>query len=130
MFTDFDKLLDEYNEVQRILETPCSDIPELIQERGSELAVRLSRSVVMLADAKYILNERKETELLKILDEINKHKYSSKIQNALLDSICKKEKYLVDLLERQNAAITHNIDWCRTLMSNARAEMQMTGFQK
>ena len=37
----------------------------------------------------------------------------------------KEEQYLVDWCERINRTATHQLEWCRTLIAKARAEMAL-----
>jgi hypothetical protein len=46
--------------------------------------------------------------------------------NAIIKSLCKQEQYLVDWCERTNRSATHQLDWARTVISKAKAEMQYT----
>ena len=52
------------------------------------------------------------------------------MQNALLDSIAEEEAFLVDTLDRLNAAATHQLDALRTLLSYEREGLRLnkTGY--
>lgn len=124
---EFDKLMKEATEMQSFLEITMSDNPQEVIERGNDLVVYLSRSAKMLADAKLILNKQKQAETMNIVrDFIIDKKLSAKVQNALIDGLCRDIQYLVDWLERMNAAITHQLDWCRSVVSKNKEEMRLT----
>ena len=93
--------------------------------------VYLNRSGEMLADAKKLLRKKKSTEISNTIIAIAKEQcLSAKEQNALLDSIAEEESYLVDRLDRLNAACTHQLDALRTLLSYEKEAMRLnkTGY--
>ena len=110
---------------------PCFSFPsgEEVEEavvRGNDLAVYIARTGKLLADAKYHLNEKKKSEVFDTLRETaSRAKATSKAVNAIIDSLCKEEQYLVDWCERLNRAATHQLEWCRTVISKAKAEMTL-----
>ncbi len=120
-----EQILKEAIEIDSFLQETMSEMAEEAVMRGNDLAVYIARTGKMLADAKYHLSEAKKDEVLDVLRETAKNaKATSKATNALIDSICKEEQYLVDWCERLNRSATHQLDWCRTLIAKARAEMQ------
>lgn len=130
IITPFSQLISEAEEIQEYLEEDISgfsDNPELIKERGDKLAVIISRTGNMLADAKYHLNELQEEEVMKAIEEILLDaKLSAKVQNALIDTICKHERLLVDRIEQLNKSAKYQIEWCRSRLSMAKEEMNNT----
>lgn len=127
LITDKFQLQTECLQYDSFLNSEISDDMYAVTDRGCRLAVIISRTGKMLADAKYWLNERKRVEVLEVISQIKDNKLSSKIQNALIDSICKEEQYIVDWCERLNRSATHQLDWCRTLISKAKEEMRLNG---
>lgn len=122
-----EQILKEAIEIDSFLQTTMSEMAEEAVMRGNDLAVYIARTGKMLADAKYHLSEAKKDEVLDVLRETAKNaKATSKATNALIDSICKEEQYLVDWCERLNRSATHQLDWCRTLIAKAREEMRLT----
>lgn len=125
MITSKEDLLNEAYRIQDFLNIPISENPEEAVQRGNDLAACLARTTKMLADAKYHLNTSSKTDIFDILKEAAKQAGATPTAiNRLVKSASKEEQYLVDLIERLNAACTHQIDWCRTLLSKAKAEMQ------
>lgn len=122
-----EQILKEAIEIDSFLQETMSEMVEEAVMRGNDLAVYIARSGKMLADAKYHLNTAKKDEVLDVLRETAKNaKATSKATNALIDSICKEEQYLVDWCERLNRSATHQLDWCRTLISKAKEEMRLS----
>ena len=94
--------------------------------RGNDLAVYVARSGKLLADAKYWLNEAMNSETMKTLAETAKNaKATATAINALVNSLCREERYLVDWCERCNRTATHQLSWCVTVISKAKEEMKM-----
>lgn len=122
-----EQILKEAIEIDSFLQETMSEMAEEAVMRGNDLAVYIARTGKMLADAKYHLSEAKKDEVLDALRETAKNaKATSKATNALIDSICKEEQYLVDWCERLNRSATHQLDWCRTLISKAKEEMRLS----
>lgn len=105
--------------------TMSEDVQEAVQ-RGNDLAVYIARTGKLLADAKYHLNGKKKSEVFDTLRETaSQAGATSKAVNAIIDSLCKEEQYLVDWADRVNKACVHNIDWCRTIVSKQKEEMRL-----
>lgn len=118
-------------EISDYLNTTCSNNPIEIQERISVIMVYMNRSGEMLADAKRMLRMKKSEEIQNTILQIARENcLSAKVQNALLDSIAEKEAFLVDRLDRLNAACVHQLDALRTLLSYEKESMRLnrTGY--
>jgi uncharacterized protein (UPF0210 family) len=125
------QLKQESFDIQAYLEITCSNDPEEMKERISNLMVYMSRSGEMLAQAKKILRSKKTSEIQNTIISIAKAAHlSASVQNALLDSICEEESYLVDWIERINRGCTHQIDALRSLLSYEKEGMRVnkTGY--
>lgn len=128
---DIEGIRNEAQQIQEFLEITMSDNPQEVIERGNDLQVYIARTGKLLADAKYILNDQKRHETMDIIrDFIIDQKLSAKVQNALIDGLCKEEQYLVDWIDRLNAACTHQLDWCRSVNSKNKEEMRLTNIGK
>lgn len=128
---DIKEIRNEAQQIQEFLEITMSDNPQEVIERGNDLQVYMARTGKLLADAKYILNDQKRHETMNIIrDFIIDQKLSAKVQNALIDGLCKEEQYLVDWIDRLNAACTHQLDWCRSVNSKNKEEMRLTNIGK
>ena len=127
IITPFARLIDECREIDAYMGVTPSDNIEEIVERGNSLVVYVARTGKMLADAKYHLNVIRKAEIMDILNIIIPEKLSAKVQNALIDSVAREQQYLVDWCERLNRAAVHQLDWCRTVISKSKTEMQYLG---
>ena len=124
-------MFEEAQKIQDYLEISCSNEPEEIKQRISDLQVFLARSGNMLAEAKKELRKKKTSEISKTIIDIAKTQFlSSKAQNALVDSIAEDEAFLVDWLERINRSCTHQIDALRSLLSYEKESLRLnnTGY--
>lgn len=127
--TPKDRIFNELTDIDGFLNITMSENPEEALQRGNDLTAYIARTGKLLADAKYHLNESKNSEVMETLRETAKNaKATAKAVNALVDSICREEQYLVDWCERANRAATHQLSWCVTVISKAKEEMKMAGF--
>jgi hypothetical protein len=125
--TPFDQLLEEAQQIQAYCEITPSDSPEEITGRIRETGVYIARTGKMLADAKYHLNRKRRDELMDLIEKILSEKQlSAKVQNALIDSLCRQEQYLVDWIERLNRAATHQQDALRSLISYEKEHLRIS----
>ncbi|WP_455674777.1 hypothetical protein [Phocaeicola sp.] len=128
LITDKEQIYKELTDIDSFLNITMSEEAAEAVQRGNDLAVYVARSGKLLADAKYWLNEAKKTEAMQTLEQTAKmNKVPAKAVNAIIDSLCKEEQYLVDWCERCNRTATHQLSWCVTVISKAKAEMQMSG---
>lgn len=129
IITPFEKLIAEAEEIQEFLDRgiDVNDNPEIIKETGDKLSSIISRTGNMLADAKYHLNEMMKDETMKLIEgTLLEAKLSAKVQNSLIDSICKFERLLVDKIEQLNKTAKYQIEWCRSRLSMAKEELNNT----
>lgn len=126
--TPFEDLYNEAESIQSFLEITMSEDASEAQLRGNELMVYIARTGKMKADAKYRLNTKKQSEVMETLRQVAKGTpyATSKAVNAMIDSLCKEEEFLYDMIERLNRTSTHQYEWCRTLISAAKAEFLLT----
>jgi hypothetical protein len=122
------QILDELTNIDSFLNmTMSEDATEAVQ-RGNDLAVYVARSGKLLADSKYWLNEAMKSEVMQTLVDTAKNaKATATAINALVNSLCREERYLVDWCERCNRTATHQLSWCVTVISKAKEEMKMSG---
>ena len=119
---------DECGQYQAFLEEPLSEEVETVIQKGNELAVIISKTGKMLTDAKRDLNEKMQSEVMDALRKIaNETPFAtSRTVNALIDSLCREERFMVDWIERINKSATHTLEYCRTLISLAKQEKYST----
>ena len=98
--------------------TPIDKISNELAAIDSYLNITMSEEVH--------LNGKKKSEVFDTLRETaSRAGATSKAVNAIIDSLCKDEQYLVDWCERLNRTATHQLEWCRTVISKAKAEMAL-----
>ena len=123
-----EEILQELQTIDDFLNITMSEQPEEAVARGNDLAVYIARTGKLLADAKHHLNEKMKDQVFENLRVAGKEtKTTATAINAIIKSLCKEEQYLVDWCERQNRSATHQLEWCRSVLSKARAEMQYMG---
>lgn len=122
---------EEAQQIQDYLDIECSENPEEVLERIRAIMPYISRTAFMLAEAKKALRRKKASEISNTIINIAKEQcLSAKVQNTLIDSIAEEEAYLVDWLDRLNAAATHQVDALRSILSYEREQLRInkTGY--
>lgn len=115
----------ELETMQIFLEMPITEELSAAIDRGNDLAVLIARSGYIMADTKRTLNEKLQGDIMEALRNIAKETpfATSRTVNALIDSLCREERYLFDWAERINKTATHQLEYIRTLISLAKQEM-------
>jgi energy-converting hydrogenase Eha subunit C len=117
---------EEAQKIQEYLDITVSSDPAELVDRIAMLMTYMSRSGEMFAKAKKDLRDKKTTEISRTIMAIAKEQcLSATVQNALLDSICEDEAFMVDWLERINRTCTHQIDGLRSLLSYEKEQMRL-----
>ena len=120
------QILQELTVIDTFLNITMSESADEAQQRGNDLNVYVARTGKLLADAKYWLNMAKNAEVIETLKITAKSaSATAKAVNALIDSICREEQYMVDWCERSNRTATHQLSWCVTVISKAKEEMKL-----
>jgi len=129
LITSKEQMLQELTDIDNYLNMTMSENAEEAVLRGNDLAVYVARTGKLLADAKYWLNQAMNSETMKTLAETAKStKVTATAVNALVNSLCREERYLVDWCERCNRTATHQLSWCVTVISKAKEEMKLGRF--
>lgn len=119
-----EQIKNECLDIQKYLETTLSESGEEAVQRGNDLIVYLARTSFLLAEAKNMyackINSDLMKQLIKQFDEIPV--LTSKAINLITESVARDEKYLVNWIDRLNSTCTHQLDWCRTIVSKAKSE--------
>lgn len=126
IISDYMDLISETEKIQQFTDEEYEHIedPQSLVKRGDKLSAYVSRTGVMFSDAKYYLNEAKKDEIIKAIKKIIECEYlSAKVQNSLIDSICKEKQKLVDQIEQLNKTCKYQLEWCRSKLSMAKEEM-------
>ena len=122
--TPFDALMREANEMQKYLDETTSEQINDVLERGEMLAGILSRSGKMVADAEYHRDNFQKSEIVGILKDTVKLSLPALVMKQLVESACKDYNYLCKRCESINRTAVHQLDWCRTVISNAKSERE------
>ena len=124
-------IADELTAIDSFLNITQGEDMEEAVIRGNDLAVYVARSGKLLADAKYHLNEKMKDDIFQVLEKTAKQAGATATAiNGIVKSLCKNEQYLVDWAERTNRSATHQLDWCRTLISKGKEEMRLAGMHR
>ncbi|WP_298118065.1 hypothetical protein [Flavobacterium sp.] len=116
-----EQIVAELKIIQSVIDVEMNeDIQEAI-DRGNYCSAQLARTGKLLADAKIIRDRKLSSEVVTNLKKVVALPAST--ANKYVDALCFEENYLVNWCERVNRSCTHQLDWCRTLISKAKAEM-------
>ena len=126
LITKIEDIKFELEAIQQFLEISISEDMAEVEQRGNELVVYMARSGKLLADAKYHRDEKLNSAIVEELKKILQLAPST--ANKYIDALTKEENYLVSWSERVNRTCTHQIDWCRTLISKAKEEMRVSSY--
>jgi hypothetical protein len=117
----------ELLEMQTFLELPFDDSnPQSIVDRANYLEQIMARSGKLLADSEYHRDAfLSGTITATIKEALNEAKWPTAIINKKVDAMCMDYTYLCKWSDRVNRAATHSHQFCITLISKMKAEMQM-----
>lgn len=116
-----EQISKELKIIQSVIDIEMNeDIQEAV-DRGNYCAAQLARTGKLLADAKIHRDRKLTSEVVANLKKVIVLPAST--ANKYVDAMCFDENYLVNWCERVNRSCTHQLDWCRTLISKAKAEM-------
>ena len=122
MVTPFEDINKELEEIQDFLElTQSEDITEAVY-RGNDLAVYMARSGKLLADAKIHRDTKLNSEVMQNIKSLISLPASS--ANKFIETLTRDENHLVCWADRLNASCSRQLEWCRTIISKGKAEMQ------
>lgn len=120
-------LLKECADIQAFLDITCSeDITEIIA-RGNDLSAYIARTGKMVADSEYHRDVLLQSSSMALLKEVGKKYVPATTINKLIDAACKDANYLCKWTDRLNRTATHQLDWCRTMISKIKEEMKYSG---
>lgn len=122
--TELEDIMSELTEIQSILEVELSESPQEIIDRGNYCTAQMARTSKLLSDAKMHKDRKLSNHIIAEMKKIAG--LPALTSNKFVDALCADENYIVNWAERLNRACTHQIDWCRTLISKAKAEQGRT----
>ncbi|MDR3271932.1 MAG: hypothetical protein LBT29_00415 [Flavobacteriaceae bacterium] len=122
----FNEIQQELQKMQDFLEITMSEEASEAVQRGNDLAVYMARSGKLVADAKYHRDHKLRSETVSQLKEIIKLPPSVAVK--FIDSLMEEENRIFTWTERINRTCTHQLEWCRTVISKAKEEMRNFNF--
>ena len=127
IITPYDDLKKEVEEIQAFAEITVSEDMAEVVNRGNDIVVYIARTGKMQADARYHLEVKRKGGALHVVSQLMEGvKMSATVQNALINSLSAEELSLYESIERLNRTCTHQLEWCRTLISKAKEEMRLS----
>ena len=123
---NLDQIETEAMDIDAFLNVSCSEDLNEAAYRGNELSVFMARTGKLLADAKYWQDIAIHENTLLV-----KETYKSMpptIQKKLIESMSKKENFMVTWIDRLNRTCTHQQQFMITLISKGKEEMKLAGY--
>jgi hypothetical protein len=120
-----DELKIKADKMQSFLEQKSSDQEEGLIDRLELLQVLLAQSGNYLAEAKYLLDLRKNDSITQSLKEALAGDWSTTIIHKKIDALCREENFLVNRFDRINSSAVHQIDALRSILSYRKAQMNL-----
>jgi hypothetical protein len=120
-----DELKIKADKMQSFLEQKSSDQEEGLIDRLELLQVLLAQSGNYLAEAKYLLDQRKNDSITQSLKDALAGDWSTTIIHKKIDALCREENFLVNRFDRINSSAVHQIDALRSILSYRKAQMNL-----
>ncbi len=121
--------MNELEKYQAYLDTPLPSIPSDIERRGNHLSVIISRTGQMYADYRRQYLGVKKTEIFQLLEKAGEEYGASKTAiNELIKAAARDEEHLMIWAERINKTAAKQLEWCRSLLSYAKAEISSSKY--
>ena len=121
LITSMSQITAELQDIQNFIEETMSEDPNEAVLRGNDLSVYMARTGKLLADAKYHRDKKLRSEIVSQIKEMVK--LAPSVATKFTDTLVERESYLMNWAERSNRSCTHQLEWCRTIISKAKAEM-------
>lgn len=121
LITSMSQITVELQDIQNFIEETMSEDPNEAVLRGNDLSVYMARTGKLLADAKYHRDKKLRSEIVSQIKEMVK--LAPSVATKFTDTLVERESYLMNWAERSNRSCTHQLEWCRTIISKAKAEM-------
>ena len=124
--TPLEEIDKEINLFQELLTTtPSEEIIE-IENRGNDLINYLARSSKLLADVKYLRDEKLNSEFITEMKAILE--LSPSVANKYINTICKVENMYINRLTEQRKDMEKAFEWNRSLYSKLKEEFKYNHF--
>lgn len=114
-------ILTELVEIQDYLQGTMSEDAQEAVVRGNDLAVYMARTGKLVADSKYHRDQKLRSEMIKEYQKLLE--FPASVAVKYTETLIENENYAMTWATRLNASCTHQLEWCRTVISKAKAEM-------
>ena len=121
LITSSEDIKKELTDIQNFLEMTMSEDAQEAVVRGNDLSVYMARTGKLVADSKYHRDQKLRSEMIKEYQKLLD--FPASVAVKYTDTLVENETYLMTWATRLNASCTHQLDWCRTIISKAKAEM-------
>ena len=121
LVTSVENIKSELQEIQNFLEITMSEDANETVLRGNDLAVYMARTGKLVADSKIHKEQKLRSDMIQEYKKLLELPASVAVKYT--DTLVENETYLLTWATRLNASCTHQLDWCRTIISKAKAEM-------
>ena len=121
----YEALNNKAIKMQNFLEQKASDQEEGLIDRLELLQVLLAQSGNCLAEAKFLLDVRKNDSITQSLKEALAGDWSTTIIHKKIDALCREENFLVNRFDRINSTAVRQIDALRSILSYRKAQMTL-----
>lgn len=105
--------------IQDTIDVPCAQEPQALMERLNELCSLLATSAQTVASYQHHV----ETEMFTAIQEAHRQEYAPSMAKVFAEGRCAEIRAEMKLSERQNAAIVHQIDSVRSILSFTKQEL-------
>lgn len=122
LITSSEDIKKELTDIQNFLEITMSEDANEAVVRGNDLSVYMARTGKLVADAKHHRDQKLRSEMIKEYQKLLD--FPASVAVKYTETLVENETYLMTWATRLNASCTHQLDWCRTIISKAKAEMQ------
>jgi len=122
---NYEELRAKADKMQTFLEQKPSDQEEGLIDRLELLQILMAQSGELLANAKYLLDIRKNDSITQSLKEALAGDWSTTIIHKKIDALCREENFLVNRFDRINSSAVHQIDALRSILSYRKAQMNL-----
>ena len=122
---NYEELKAKADKMQTFLEQKPSDQEEGLIDRLELLQILMAQSGDCLANAKYLLDMRKNDSITQSLKDALAGDWSTTIIHKKIDALCREENFLVNRFDRINSSAVHQIDALRSILSYRKAQMQL-----
>lgn len=112
------------------LQTRASSEPQDIIDRIELLAIMISESGGLLAEANYHRDTIIHSSIMNAVKEGYAEKLTPTALNKLVSSLAKEENYLAKVFDRINASATHQLDGLRSVLSYRKQEFATLSYGK